>query len=115
MKTWRGRPATDSSGSDNLLAGVWALVSCKYSLFGVRHSSERDASGKVKNGAEVLPTLSLRQFCLTVRQNATSGSAGVRAFRESLRPDGQVRPPPPGGFYRPYSHRSPIAKNDEEG
>ena len=44
MKTWRGRPATDSSGSDNLLAGVWALVSCKYSLFGVRHSSERDAS-----------------------------------------------------------------------
>jgi hypothetical protein len=44
VKTWRGRPATDSSGSDNLLFGVWALVSCKYTLFGVRHSSERDAS-----------------------------------------------------------------------
>jgi hypothetical protein len=26
MKTWRGRPATNSSGSDNLLARVWALV-----------------------------------------------------------------------------------------
>ena len=39
MKTWHGRPATNSSGSDNLLAGVWALVSCKYSLFGVQHSS----------------------------------------------------------------------------
>jgi len=39
VKTWRGRPATNSSGSDNLLAGVWALVSCKYSLFGVQHSS----------------------------------------------------------------------------
>jgi hypothetical protein len=39
VKTWRGRPATNSSGSDNLLARVWALVSCKYSLFGVQHSS----------------------------------------------------------------------------
>ena len=36
MKTWRGRPATNPNGSDNLLAGVWALVSCKYSLFGVQ-------------------------------------------------------------------------------
>jgi hypothetical protein len=44
VKTWRGRPATDPSGSDNLLAGVWALVSRRYSLFGVQHSSERDAS-----------------------------------------------------------------------
>ncbi len=44
MKTWRGRPATNPSGSDNLLARVWALVSSKYSLFGVRRSSERDAS-----------------------------------------------------------------------
>jgi hypothetical protein len=43
VKTWRGKPGTNSSGSDNLLAGVWALVSCKYSLFGVQHNSERDA------------------------------------------------------------------------
>jgi hypothetical protein len=42
VKNWRGRPGINSSGSDNLLAGVWALVSCKYSLFGVQHNSERD-------------------------------------------------------------------------
>jgi hypothetical protein len=39
VKTWRGRPEANSSGSDNLLTGVWAPVSCKYSLFGVQHSS----------------------------------------------------------------------------
>jgi hypothetical protein len=44
VKTWRGRPATNSSGSDNLLARVWALISLKYILFGVQHCSKRDAS-----------------------------------------------------------------------
>ena len=33
MKTWLGRPATNSSGSDNLLTEVCALFSWKYSLF----------------------------------------------------------------------------------
>jgi hypothetical protein len=28
-------------GSDNLLAGVWAPISWKYSLFGVQHSSRK--------------------------------------------------------------------------
>jgi hypothetical protein len=36
VKTWRERPATNPSGSDNLLAEVWALISPKYSLFKAR-------------------------------------------------------------------------------
>jgi hypothetical protein len=43
VKTRRGRPAANPSGSDNLLAGVWALVSCKYSLFGVQRGFEAEA------------------------------------------------------------------------
>jgi hypothetical protein len=39
VKTWRGRPVISPSDSDNLLTGVWALVSSKYSLFGVQYSS----------------------------------------------------------------------------
>jgi hypothetical protein len=39
VKTWRGRPATNSSGSDNLLARVWAPISWKYSLFGMGEES----------------------------------------------------------------------------
>jgi len=46
MKIWRGRPATNPSGSDNLLAEVWAPISWKYSLFGAQHSSNHAADGR---------------------------------------------------------------------
>ena len=60
-------------------------------------------TGEVKNGAEVPPTLSLRAVRLTVRQNTTSGSAGVRAFSESLRPRAKFRTLPPGATHPPLS------------
>ena len=40
-KTWRRRPATNPSGSDNLLIEVCALLSWKYSLFWKQHGPSR--------------------------------------------------------------------------
>jgi hypothetical protein len=43
VRTRPARPSTNPSGSDNLLVGVWALVSGKYSLFGFQRSSDHAA------------------------------------------------------------------------
>jgi len=49
VRTRPARPATNP-GSDNLLAGVWALVSWKYSLFGFQRSSDHAADRRAQAG-----------------------------------------------------------------